>query len=247
MKTFSITDTGILRTMNQDYFFASDSPVGNLPNLFIVSDGMGGHKAGEYASRYTVERVVASSTRNNSKNPIKILREAIEKANEILVMEAGADESKQGMGTTIVAATISDGKMYVANVGDSRLYVIGDSIKQITKDHSYVAEMVRRGEVDPKDARRHPDKNIITRAVGAFETIQADFFEVDLNESETVLLCSDGLTNMVTDDELYRVIRETSELSEAGKKLVEEANKNGGSDNITIVMIRPDSDEVKKC
>lgn len=162
-------------------------------------------------------------------------------------MEAGADESKQGMGTTIVAATISDGKMYVANVGDSRLYVIGDSIKQITKDHSYVAEMVRRGEVDPKDARRHPDKNIITRAVGAFETIQADFFEVDLNESETVLLCSDGLTNMVTDDELYRVIRETSELSEAGKKLVEEANKNGGSDNITIVMIRPDSDEVKKC
>lgn len=247
MKTFSITDTGILRTMNQDYFFASDSPVGNLPNLFIVSDGMGGHKAGEYASRYTVERVVASSTRNNSKNPIKILCEAIEKANEILVMEAGADESKQGMGTTIVAATISDGKMYVANVGDSRLYVIGDSIKQITKDHSYVAEMVRRGEVDPKDARRHPDKNIITRAVGAFETIQADFFEVDLNESETVLLCSDGLTNMVTDDELYRVIRETSELSEAGKKLVEEANKNGGSDNITIVMIRPDSDEVKKC
>ncbi len=247
MKTFSITDTGILRTMNQDYCFTSDSPVGNLPNLFIVSDGMGGHKAGEYASRYTVERVVASSARNNAKNPIRILREAIEKANEILVMEAGADESKQGMGTTIVAATISDGKMCVANVGDSRLYVIGDSIKQITKDHSYVAEMVRRGEVDEKDARLHPDKNIITRAVGASETVQADFFEVDLNESETVLLCSDGLSNMVTDDEICRIIQETSELSEAGKKLVEEANKNGGSDNITIVMMRPDSDEVKKC
>ena len=247
MKTFSITDTGILRTMNQDYFFTSDSAVGNLPNLYIVSDGMGGHKAGEYASRYTVERVVASSSRNHSRNPVKILREAIEKANEILVIEADADESKKGMGTTIVAATIAKGKMCVANVGDSRLYVVGETIKQITKDHSYVAEMVRRGEVDPKNARMHPDKNIITRAVGASEVIQPDFFEVDLKESDVVLLCSDGLSNMVTDEDICRIIHETSELREAGRILVEEANKNGGSDNITIVMIKPDSDEVREC
>lgn len=247
MKTFSITDTGILRTMNQDYLFTSDSPVGNLPNLFIVSDGMGGHKAGEYASRYTVERVVASSSRNNSKNPVKILREAIEKANEILVMEAGEDESKQGMGTTIVVAAISEGKMCVANVGDSRLYVVGDTMKQITRDHSYVAEMVRRGEVEPEAARRHPDKNIITRAVGAAPTVQADFFEVDLKESDVVLMCSDGLTNMVTDEEVCRIIHEASDLEEAGRMLVEEANKNGGTDNITVVLIQPDSDEVREC
>jgi protein phosphatase len=247
MKTFSMTDTGVWRTMNQDYFFTSETPVGNLPNLFIVSDGMGGHKAGEYASRYTVERVVASSSRNTSKNPVKILREAIEKANEILVMEAGADESKQGMGTTIVAATIAKGKMCIANVGDSRLYVIGDTIEQITKDHSYVAEMVRQGKVDPKNASMHPDKNIITRAVGASDTIQTDFFEVDVKEGDTILLCSDGLTNMVTDDEICRIIREVSDLSEAGKTLVSEANKNGGSDNITVVLVKPDLDEVKEC
>lgn len=247
MKTFSMTDTGVWRTMNQDYFFTSDTPVGNLPNLFIVSDGMGGHKAGEYASRYTVERVVASSSRNTSKNPVKILREAIEKANEILVMEAGSDESKQGMGTTIVAATIAKGKMCVANVGDSRLYVVGDTIRQITKDHSYVAEMVRRGEVDPKDANMHPDKNIITRAVGASDKIQTDFFEVDLEEGNIILMCSDGLTNMVTDDEICRIIREASGLSEAGKNLINEANKNGGSDNITVVLVKPDLDEVKEC
>ena len=247
MRTFSITDTGILRTMNQDYYFTSDTNVGNLPNLFIVSDGMGGHKAGEYASRYTVERVVASSSRNTSKNPVRILREAIEKANEILVMEAGSDESKQGMGTTIVAASISKGKMCVANVGDSRLYVVSDTIEQITRDHSYVEEMVRRGEVDPKDARLHPDKNIITRAVGASEKIKTDFFEVDLKGKEVVLLCSDGLTNMVTDNEICRIIHEASDLEEAGKTLVNEANKNGGSDNITVVLIQPDSDEVIEC
>lgn len=246
MKTFSITDTGILRTMNQDYFYTSESSVGNLPNLFIVSDGMGGHKAGEYASRYTIERVVASSSRNNSKNPVKILREAIEKANEILVMEAEADESKQGMGTTLVAATISDGKMCVANVGDSRLYVVGETIKQITRDHSYVQEMINRGKVDPKDARKHPDKNIITRAVGVSGKINSDFFEVDLKASDVVLMCTDGLSNMVTDEEILRIVKESSGIEEAGKILVDVANKNGGSDNITVVMIQPDLNEVEE-
>lgn len=247
MKTFSITDTGIVRTMNQDYFFTSDSEVGNLPNLYIVSDGMGGHKAGEYASRYTVERVVASSSRNRSKNPVKILREAIEKANEILVMEATADEEKQGMGTTIVAATITDNKLSVANVGDSRLYIVGESIRQITKDHSYVQEMVRRGEVDPKDARLHPDKNIITRAVGASEKIRPDFFELELENGDIVLMCTDGLSNMITDEEICRILHESADLQVAGRMLVDVANKNGGSDNITIVMIQPEMNEVEKC
>ena len=115
MKTFSITDTGVLRTMNQDYCFSSDTPIGNLPNLYIVCDGMGGHKAGEYASRYTAQRIVAYASRSHSESPIRILREAIQKANEILVIESREDIEKQGMGTTVVAATIIDHKMYVAN------------------------------------------------------------------------------------------------------------------------------------
>ena len=163
MKTYSITDTGILREMNQDYFFASDEPVGNLPNLYIVADGMGGHKAGDYASRYTTQRIVASVSRSSGEEPVTILKEAITTANRLLITEAAEDEAKKGMGTTLVAATIIDGRLYVANVGDSRLYIIGtDGIRQITRDHSLVAEMVRIGEVGAKEAREHPDKNIIT-------------------------------------------------------------------------------------
>ena len=121
MKTYSITDTGILREMNQDYFFASDEPVGNLPNLYIVADGMGGHKAGDYASRYTTQRIVASVSRSSGEEPVTILKEAITTANRLLITEAAEDEAKKGMGTTLVAATIIDGRLYVANVGDSRL------------------------------------------------------------------------------------------------------------------------------
>ena len=244
MKVFSMTDTGIRRTMNQDYYFASDSAVGNLPNLYIVADGMGGHKAGDYASRYTVECVVASALKNTTDYPVKILREAIEKANKVLLLESKTNEDKRGMGTTIVAATIIDGKMLVANVGDSRLYIINRTIRQITRDHSYVEEMVRRGQMDPRDARTHAGRNMITRAVGTDWTVEPDFFEVDLRENDKILLCSDGLTNMVTDEKIYQIISEWKEPKKVVKKLIDEANLNGGSDNITAVMIDPYADEV---
>jgi len=245
MKTFSITDTGALRTMNQDYCFSSDTPIGNLPNLYIVCDGMGGHKAGEYASRYTVERIVAHASRSRSENPIRILRDAIQKANEILVIESREDVEKQGMGTTVVVATILDHKMYVANVGDSRLYVIGEKIEQITKDHSYVEEMVRMGKVDPADARKHEKKNVITRAVGVTEKVKSDIFEVDLQDNDTVLLCTDGLSNMVTDERIFEIISSSVHSEDIARKLVDEANKNGGQDNITAVVLKPYHDEVK--
>ena len=247
MQAFSVTDTGILREMNQDYYFASDTPVGNLPNLYIVADGMGGHKAGEYASRYTIDRVVASVSRSPGEEPVVILQEAIKKANELLIVESREDEAKHGMGTTIVAATIYDHHMYVANVGDSRLYVISGGIRQITKDHSLVEEMVRMGEMDESEARQHPDKNIITRAIGATENVAVDFFEVDLEEDDFILMCSDGLTNMVSNEEILRVIREPITLESKVHTLVNTANRNGGRDNITVVLIKPFSDEVKKC
>ena len=245
MNTFSITDTGVLRTMNQDYCFSSDTPIGNLPNLYIVCDGMGGHKAGEYASRYTVERIVAHTSRSRSENPVRILRDAIQKANEILVVESKEDAEKQGMGTTVVAATIIDHKMYVANVGDSRLYVIGETIEQITKDHSYVEEMIRMGKVTREDARLHEKKNVITRAVGATEKIRTDIFEVDLKDSDIVLMCSDGLSNMVTDERIAEIVLASVHTEEIARKLVDEANKNGGQDNITAVVLKPYYDEVK--
>lgn len=247
MKAFSITDTGVLRTMNQDYCFSSDSPIGKLPNLYIVCDGMGGHKAGEYASRYTVERIVASVSRSRTDNPVRILKSAIQKANEILVIESQEYKEKQGMGTTVVAATIIDNKMYVANVGDSRLYVINDTIEQITNDHSYVEEMIRIGKIKREDARKHEKKNVITRAVGATEKIKIDFFEVELRDKDTILLCSDGLSNMVSDEKIYQIVLASDQVEEIGKALVDEANKNGGQDNITAVVVKPYSDEVKRC
>lgn len=247
MKTFSITDTGVLRSMNQDYYFSSDTPIGNLPNLYIVCDGMGGHKAGEYASRYTVERMVAHVSRSRLENPVRILRDAIQKANEILVIESKEDEEKQGMGTTVVAATIIDHRLYVANVGDSRLYVIGEKIEQITKDHSYVEEMVRLGKVERDEARTHEKKNVITRAVGAMEEIKIDIFEVDLKDKDVVLLCTDGLTNMVTDEKIFQIVLSSIHTERIAQLLVEEANKNGGKDNITAVVLKPYYDEVKSC
>ncbi len=246
MKTFSLTDTGVLRTMNQDYYFSSDTPIGKLPNLYIVCDGMGGHAAGEYASRYTVERIVASVSRSRTEDPIRILKTAIQKANEILVIEAKEDPEKYGMGTTVVAATIFEDKMYVANVGDSRLYVIDKDIKQITNDHSYVEEMIRIGRIRREDAREHEKKNVITRAVGAAEKVKPDFFEIELKEKDLVLLCSDGLSNMVTDERILQIVTTSQDVDLIGKALVEEANKNGGQDNITVVLTKK-SDEVKKC
>ena len=237
MKTYSITDTGILREMNQDYFFASDEPVGNLPNLYIVADGMGGHKAGDYASRYTTQRIVASVSRNPGDEPVTILKEAIETANKLLITESAEDESKRGMGTTLVAATVIGRHLVVANIGDSRLYIINRDIRQITRDHSLVAEMVRIGEVPVSEARKHPDKNIITRAIGAGDDVDADFFEVDLNEGDRILICTDELTNMVEHQDIRDIVLQNIPLEERVELLVRTANRNGGKDNITVMMI----------
>ena len=148
----------------------------------------------------------------------------------------------------MVAATIVGHYAYVANVGDSRLYVIGEKIQQITRDHSLVQEMVRMGELDPEQARKHPKKNIITRALGAEKTVDIDFFDLKLEPGDVVLMCSDGLSNMVEDSQLREIISDTStDLDEKGRILIREANRNGGKDNIAIVLVEPFTDEVKAC
>ena len=237
LKTFSITDIGQKRKINQDYVFSSEKAVGNLPNLFIVADGMGGHKAGEYASKCTVETICDEVKRSFEKNPTIILRKAIEKANENIRMQAQGDANLEGMGTTVVAATLMGKYLQIANVGDSRLYVINDTIKQITRDHSLVEEMVRMGGIDRESARNHPDKNIITRAVGVSEEVEVDFFTVELTPKDTILLCSDGLTNMLTDEEILMIMSGQRDIVEQAGKLVDAANEKGGKDNISVVLV----------
>lgn len=239
MKTFFITDKGRTRDMNQDYMFVSQTPVGNLPNLFIVADGMGGHNAGDYASRYAVEIMVRKIHACERKEPAAVFEHAITAANQELLLRSREESELAGMGTTAVLASIEGSSLTVANVGDSRLYVLNEGITQITRDHSLVEEMVRMGELEAAEAREHPDRNIITRAIGATDEVVADVFEVDLKKKDTVLLCSDGLNNMLTDEEILEIMNSGGELADRVTRLMEQANENGGKDNITAIGIEP--------
>ena len=239
IKTFSMTDMGQKRKVNQDFMYTSENPVGNLPNLFIVADGMGGHAAGDYASRFTTETVVSDISDSHEQNPIRLIRHAYETANAAIIEEARRLPDHEGMGTTLVVATIIDEYLYMANVGDSRLYVIDDRISQITRDHSLVEEMVRAGELDESAARVHPMKNKITRAIGGDYDIRVDFFDMKLNPEDKILMCTDGLTNMVEDEEIRMTVKSSPDVVSAVQRLIDRANGNGGYDNIGIVLIEP--------
>ena len=241
--SFSITDTGRQRTMNQDYVFTCDIPVGPLPNLYIVADGMGGHNAGDYASRYTVDTVSSAiaGAGESSADPARLIERALQTANTGLRRIASETPAYFGMGTTFVAASVKDGRLLAANVGDSRLYVLRapGRIRQVTVDHSLVEEMIQAGRIDRETARTLPDKNIITRAVGAEDDLSVDFFRETIMEGDILLLCSDGLTNMVTDQEIARIVFSIRSLEEAADRLVYEANMAGGKDNISVILINP--------
>ena len=239
MKSFSVTDIGKMRTVNQDYLYCSETATGKFPNLFIVADGMGGHRAGDYASRLCVNKIIEAVENTSMVTPISIFDEAIEYANRAVYGEAADNEEYEGMGTTLVGAVLYDKTLYVANIGDSRLYVLSDTLRQITEDHSLVEEMVKNGEIRKEEARSHPNKNIITRALGTSETVVADYFELELQEKDIILMCSDGLTNMVEDDEIAHILKEYQEdLKGAAEKLVACANEYGGKDNMAIVLVQ---------
>ena len=245
MKTFSKTDIGMVREVNQDYVYVSDLPVGKLPNLFIVADGMGGHKAGEYASRFTVEVVKDELANSTEDGPEAMIRQAITTANQRLLETASQDSKLEGMGTTLVVATVIERTLYFANVGDSRLYLLNHDIKQVSKDHSLVQEMVRLGGIKQEDAKNHPDKNIITRAIGAKEQVEVDFYEYRLKKGDIVLMCTDGLSNMVEDTEILHIVKGSRDIVEAVEGLINKANENGGKDNIGIVAVDAFANEVK--
>jgi len=240
MNSFALTDVGRKRALNQDTIFATDAPIGTLPNLYIVADGMGGENAGDYASARTVKQVVEEVANASDDRPVVILENAISKANSILHKESMNDPSKKGMGTTIVAASVLGDHLFVASVGDSRLYVSGVmKLTQITKDHSVVAELVRSGELKAEEARVDKRKNMITRAVGAEATVKVDYFDVILSGDEAILICSDGLTNMVDDDYIYDVLMTSGSAEDKSRQLVTKANENGGADNISAIVIQP--------
>ena len=248
MQAVGKTDTGMVRKINQDYIFVSTKKIGSLPNLFLVADGMGGHNAGDFASRFLVETLVNQvKEQNTDVSEICILQKGIQAANQLLYQKSMEDSVLSGMGTTLVAAVYSQETLYVANVGDSRLYVIGDSIRQITRDHSYVEEMVALGRMKRGSREYWQNKNIITRAVGTSPEVTVDFFETELKKTESILLCSDGLSNMVEENKIQRIVKHAPSLEAAGQILIDRANANGGTDNISLVLASPRERGVKSC
>ena len=243
MQACAKTDVGIMRQVNQDYCYANTKAEGLLPNLFIVADGMGGHNAGDYASRFCVEKFVelVRNAGTGVASKLSFLENAIRETNEQLIMKAAENPDLEGMGTTFVAATVSDNyEMDVLNIGDSRLYLIdSEEINQITEDHSLVMEMVRNGELKKEEVRFHPKKNVVTRAISAIGVVIPDMFRVPVKKDDIVLLCSDGLSNMIADSEIYDIINgNRADIDKMAEELIDRANRNGGKDNISVVLIK---------
>ena len=239
------TDVGLMRTINQDSIFVSTQPIGKLPNLFIVADGMGGHKAGDVASREAIERFVKYACTTHMSDPANILDAGIISVNKDIFDMANSNRDYSGMGTTFVAASLVENHVYIANVGDSRLYLIGRDIRQITRDHSLVEDMVRMGVLEREEARTHYKKNVITKAIGVADdkTSTPDIFEIEVENGDKLLLCSDGLTNMVEDYDIKKIVKDNDSIEDAVRELIKQANENGGKDNISAILIEPEIGE----
>lgn len=239
MQIFSKTDRGRVRTDNQDAYFAGKITDDSV--FAVVCDGMGGANAGNVASELAVRHIseyVIRSYRDgmNMTDTEKTLKNAIVSANISLYDKAVNNAELAGMGTTAVAAFVKDGTAVIAHVGDSRIYLVNGEIKQLTRDHSVVQSLIESGKITPEDAKVHPRKNVITRALGAEENVAVDSDCINLSDGDTLLLCSDGLTNFLDDKDILTVFQ-NSDISAVAERLVEEANKNGGGDNITVVTV----------
>ncbi|MFO7151652.1 MAG: Stp1/IreP family PP2C-type Ser/Thr phosphatase [Bacillota bacterium] len=235
------SDRGKLRSNNEDTFYAPESK--EEPLFFMVADGMGGHKAGEVASRLAVEEISsyikakfdAPSFRDDM---TALIREAFLVANEKIYKNSLESDKLAGMGTTATLALFKDGMLYIGHVGDSRAYLLREgSLKQLTKDHSLVWQLMEEGRLTAEEMRYHPMRNVITRALGAYENVIVDVSTHEYMKGDIFLLCSDGLTNMLEDEKIKEIILKSGSIETAADGLVQAANDRGGYDNITVVLI----------
>lgn len=237
---FAKTDIGKAREINQDYYYIPKLEE-NL-QIFILADGMGGYNGGEIASKLAVESA-RSYIENNfnqmehtKENILDLIKSSIEYANMVVFEKSKTTEELKGMGTTLDICFIYNNKIYIGHVGDSRIYRIrGEIIRKLTKDHSYVQQLVEDGKITREEANHHPKKNMLTKALGCTAYVEPDIRARNLNVGDILIMCSDGLTNMVEEKEIYQVVKENSK--EAPNILVEMANQAGGYDNITVITI----------
>ena len=237
---FGKTDVGIKRENNEDNIFVSNEKIGALPNLFIIADGMGGHNAGEVASSKAIE-FFCESVKGNKAEKGEVLDSiisGIKYANEAILQLAVSSDDYKGMGTTFTVCVCDESKLYIGHLGDSRAYVINKSGSvQITTDHTYVHELVNAGKITAEEAKTHPSRNIITRTLGIDADMMADGKIQPLEANDYILLCSDGLSNMLSDDEISEIVLGEGSLSQKVDELIKHANENGGVDNISVIII----------
>ncbi len=243
MRFCGLTDIGLKRETNEDFI--------SLPNekegikLFILADGMGGANAGEVASK-TATKFVRDYIRShfieierNKEELERIIRDSIIEANKKVIELAKNNPDYKGMGTTLIVVLIYRGRIHIGHVGDSRVYRLRQNIfRQITKDHSYVQELVKQGTISQEEAKSHPQKNILLKAIGGDEDIKPDVITKGFVKGDIILICSDGLTNMVDDKYIYEIIMQNMyDVNVACKKLIDKANRNGGLDNVSAIII----------
>ena len=241
IKAYGKTDVGMTREMNQDYYYISDDQ--NEIKLYILADGMGGYKGGEIASKLAVtcaRNYIENNLKETPKDKeslIQLVASSVEYANMVVYEKSKEEPELEGMGTTLEICLVYNNRAYIAHVGDSRIYRIRkEFMRKLTKDHSYVQKLVEDGTITKEEADFHPKKNMLMRALGCNAFVEPDVTIKGFLKGDTIIICSDGLTNTVTQEEIYKVA--TSKFEYAPSELIEKANKNGGYDNITVIIIR---------
>lgn len=238
MQVAAKTDMGLVRQSNQDYFIAENQEVGAFPNLFLIADGVGSNVKSGYASKHTCDFVFEQLKRTQlGIDYIEELSKVYRMANTDLFYRILANSDYTGMGTTLVMGTIENDRLIVGNVGDSRCYHITNRIRQLTRDHSVAEELVRTNSLSRDSDMYKQYKHQLTRAIGAQKTITPDFFETELNIGDYILFCTDGITNMLSDKELFDIIKQNISLDEKVTSLIEHANLKGGLDNMAVILL----------
>ena len=235
MKVVSATNVGNYRKNNEDSYYVNESK-----NLYVLADGMGGHLAGERASKMATEIIGQDFAKDRQiksiDDAIEILSSSIRDANKKIFESSQENEDYRGMGTTLSSGLILGDVLIYSNIGDSRIYRINEEMEQITQDDSFVNYLIEIGEITEEEAKNHPKKNVLTKAMGTTSDIEVIVNTLDIKDKDVFLFCSDGLTNMVSDEEIFKIVKENSP-EEARDMLLDLALKNGGMDNITFILV----------
>lgn len=243
MNTWGITDRGTVREQNQDALYHESK---EHTATLLVCDGMGGARAGNVASALAVQAFIAALERQSAQPDVR-LTTALAQANEQVYQCAHRNPDYRGMGTTLVAALVEGRVAHIINVGDSRAYYLSpQGIEQLTRDHSLVQDLVTRGHITPEEARTHPNKNVITRALGVDSKLKGDLFTKEMEPGSMLLLCSDGLSNMLEDQELLETVQQGGDCAQRCQRLIDRALERGARDNVTAVLLALDTPEAKE-